>query len=79
MSNAEQSQTADNAKLSLDLPPTMVPRLTRVLHNGASDTFSRDLLTALLRFRDGDFHGRLPADLLGVEGKVADVSTTSSR
>src|SRR5437868_3984605 len=30
------------------------------------------LLTALLRFRKGDFSVRLPVDLQGVEGKIAD-------
>ncbi|HEY2900113.1 MAG TPA: HAMP domain-containing protein, partial [Polyangia bacterium] len=36
-------------------------------------TFSRELLVALLRFKDGDFTSRLPADLGGIEGKIADV------
>src|SRR4051812_23542003 len=49
----------------------------------SSDSFARDLLTALVRFRDGDFSSRMPADLVGVEGKIADVfndiSSTSSR
>ena len=43
-------------------------------HNGTSgDGFERDLLVALLRFKDGDFSSRMPADLVGVEGKIADV------
>src|SRR4051812_38737206 len=43
-------------------------------HNGAfADPFSRDLLAALLRFRDGDFGSRMPTNLVGVEGKIADV------
>ena len=35
--------------------------------------FSRDLLVALLRFRDGDFDARLASDFTGIEGKIADV------
>jgi len=34
--------------------------------------FSSDLLAALLRFKDGDFTSRLPSDLTGVNGKLAD-------
>ncbi len=38
-------------------------------HEGA---FSRDLLVALLRFREGDFAARLDSDFTGVDGKIAD-------
>src|SRR3954451_13091791 len=38
----------------------------------ATDRFSRDLLVALLRFRDGDFGARMPPGLIGLEGKIAD-------
>src|SRR5882724_8558533 len=42
--------------------------------NGPSaDSFARDLLVALLRFRDGDFGSRMPTELVGIEGKIADV------
>src|SRR5262245_23562920 len=34
--------------------------------------FWRDLLSVMLAFRDGDFSARLPSDLVGVEGKIAD-------
>src|SRR6187549_587740 len=34
--------------------------------------FSRALLSAMLSLRDGDFAVRLPADLIGVDGKIAD-------
>ena len=37
-----------------------------------ADQFSRRLLTAMLAFRDGEFGVRLPADLIGVDGKIAD-------
>src|SRR6266581_4357343 len=36
------------------------------------DRFSRQLLSAMLVFRDGKFGVRLPSDLLGVNGKIAD-------
>src|SRR5688572_6141257 len=36
------------------------------------DTFSRELLSAMYSFRDGNFAVRLPHDLTGVEGKIAD-------
>src|SRR5947207_7432804 len=36
------------------------------------DQFSRRLLSAMLVFRDGRFGVRLPSDLLGVNGKIAD-------
>ena len=36
------------------------------------DAFSRQLLTAMYSFREGNFAVRLPPDLTGVEGKIAD-------
>jgi HAMP domain-containing protein/CheY-like chemotaxis protein len=36
------------------------------------DQFSSQLLSAMLSLRDGDFAVRLPADLLGLNGKIAD-------
>ncbi|HSA55020.1 MAG TPA: HAMP domain-containing protein, partial [Gemmatimonadaceae bacterium] len=36
------------------------------------DLFSRQLLMAMLGFRDGDFSVRLPSDLTGMQGKIAD-------
>src|SRR5262245_14979269 len=38
-----------------------------------SSTFSRNLLHSLLRLKDGDFSSRMPSDLVGIEGKIADV------
>src|SRR5262249_15421983 len=44
------------------------------VRNGTSgDGFAQNLLNALLRFRDGDFSARMPSDIVGVEGKIADV------
>jgi HAMP domain-containing protein/signal transduction histidine kinase/DNA-binding response OmpR family regulator len=34
--------------------------------------FSHQLLTAILAFRNGDFAVRLPSDLTGIDGKIAD-------
>jgi HAMP domain-containing protein/signal transduction histidine kinase/DNA-binding response OmpR family regulator len=43
------------------------------IDNGvAVDAFSRQLLNAMKSFRDGDFSVRLPQELTGVEGKIAD-------
>src|SRR6266849_5942347 len=36
------------------------------------DSFSQQLLMAMLSFRAGDFAVRLPVDLIGVDGKIAD-------
>ena len=36
------------------------------------DQFSHQLLSAMLMFRDGQFGVRLPSDLIGVNGKIAD-------
>src|SRR5438093_315957 len=36
------------------------------------DPFSRQLLAAMLAFRNGNFAARLPSDLTGVSGKIAD-------
>src|SRR5512133_2768872 len=48
-----------------------------------SESFSRDLLTAMLAFRDGDFAVRMRSDLTGVDGKIADafneIATLSER
>src|SRR3954470_19193101 len=37
-----------------------------------SDQFSRALLGAMLAFKQGDFSVRMPNDLTGVNGKIAD-------
>src|SRR4051794_32354366 len=42
-------------------------------HGAAATPFARDLLGALQRFRDGEFGSRMPSDLVGVEGKIADL------
>src|SRR4051794_10471432 len=47
--------------------PTPVP-----LSPPDADAFPRQLLSAMLAFRDGDFAVRLPTDVAGVNGKIAD-------
>jgi HAMP domain-containing protein/signal transduction histidine kinase/DNA-binding response OmpR family regulator len=47
---------------SLALNPSVAP----------PDPFSRQLLAAMLSLRDGDFGVRLPVDLTGFDGKIAD-------
>jgi HAMP domain-containing protein/CheY-like chemotaxis protein/signal transduction histidine kinase len=37
------------------------------------DVFSRQILSALLALRDGEFGVRLPSDFVGLNGKIADV------
>ncbi len=41
--------------------------------SASNKSFAQELLAALLRYRDGDFSARMPSDVLGVEGKIADV------
>src|SRR5581483_8091442 len=55
------------------------PALDPIPGNGSLGTavaepspFSRALLSAMLSLRDGDFAVRLPSDLTGVDGKIAD-------
>src|SRR5215472_14152144 len=52
--------------------PSPVVEVTRIRSNGKPAAFSDNLLTAMLSFRDGDFSVRMPSDLTGVEGKIAD-------
>jgi PAS domain S-box-containing protein len=59
--------------------PLMSMPQTLAAHDGANgdgvvevDAFSRQLLTAMLGFREGNFAVRLPPDLTGMQGKIAD-------
>ena len=40
--------------------------------DGHPDAFASQLLTAMLSLRNGDFSVRLPADVTGLNGKIAD-------
>src|SRR5947207_603076 len=46
--------------------------LASVSAPGDPDQFARQLLAAMIEFRDGNFDVRLPADLTGLSGKLAD-------
>src|SRR5215813_694571 len=50
---------------------TAVVTRSRTNGNGAA-LFSDSLLMAMLSFRDGDFSVRMPANLIGLDGKIAD-------
>ncbi|HEY6040079.1 MAG TPA: HAMP domain-containing protein, partial [Kofleriaceae bacterium] len=58
--------TSDLLDLSAGLLPT-----EKANGNGTHD-FQRTLLAALTRFKAGDFSTRMPSELTGVEGKIAD-------
>src|SRR5262245_52224440 len=45
----------------------------QVATSEAPPPFSKALLAALFSLRDGNFSVRLPADLVGIDGKIADV------
>src|SRR5690349_10350579 len=48
---------------SLLSPPSSTPEL---------EPFTRQLLLAMTAFRDGDFTVRMPGDMVGIPGKIAD-------
>src|SRR5215475_9424774 len=64
---------------SMDVKSTMTATLRDPYPVKATDPpvppppFSKALLAALFSLRDGNFSVRLPADLLGIDGKIADV------
>src|SRR5690349_21808663 len=53
------------------LDPSDFP-LTPGNGGAAVDPFAKQLLQALIALRDGNFDVRLPSDLTGVSGKIAD-------
>src|SRR6478609_7450896 len=80
--------TTVRRRLGTDMDITSTPSLDPsgypIGGNGSqTDTFSRQLLAAMLSLRDGDFAIRLPSDLTGVNGKIADafndIATVSQR
>src|SRR6476646_2938497 len=80
--------TTVRRRLGTDMDITTTPSLDPsgypIGGNGSqTDTFSRQLLAAMLSLRDGDFAIRLPSDLTGVNGKIADafndIATVSQR
>src|SRR5437867_1486278 len=57
-------------------PSTLDPIRPSALPAGTAESdleqFSRTLLSAMLSFRDGNFSVRMPPDLTGINGKIAD-------
>ena len=51
---------------------TLAPTPSVLTAGAESEFFSRQLLAAMVAFRDGDFAVRLPGDLTGLDGKIAD-------
>ncbi len=60
----------DVTRISDALDP--IPSSGRGATTAEASAFSRRLLSAMLAFRDGEFGVRLPSDLIGIEGKIAD-------
>src|SRR5215218_9096583 len=56
----------------MDSPLTAFSPDLLVPVSSGSDAFSRYLLAAMLAYRDGNFTVRMPSDLTGVNGKIAD-------
>jgi CheY-like chemotaxis protein/HAMP domain-containing protein len=59
----------------IERSPTLSPELASPRENLPaldSDLFTRRLLGAMVEFRDGNFAVRLPPDLTGLQGKIAD-------
>jgi hypothetical protein len=56
---------------SAALDSTLTPPAASTFPHG-NDMFPRQLLAAMLAFRGGDFTARMPNDLTGIEGKIAD-------
>jgi HAMP domain-containing protein/CheY-like chemotaxis protein len=50
----------------------VVESATTVGYGRSNTAFSNQLLLVMLAFRNGDFRARLPSDLTGLEGKIAD-------
>jgi HAMP domain-containing protein/CheY-like chemotaxis protein/signal transduction histidine kinase len=78
MAHTHNEQVPDQTATP-SLPGDELPRLSRSKRRGSNGNgagksgFSQELLGALLQFRDGDFSSRLPPDLGGIDGKIADV------
>src|SRR5690349_24836127 len=56
------------------IPDALDPIPSTALGPAGADAhaFSRQLLSAMLALRDGEFGVRLPSDLVGIDGKIAD-------
>src|SRR5262249_1634604 len=60
------------SRASSNQPATEAVAVRRGMNGEERNSFSNNLLMAMLSFRDGDFSVRMPSDLTGVEGKIAD-------
>src|SRR5689334_3979901 len=58
---------------SSDAPQNDVPKHEATNGDSYQTRFSRELLTSLIRFKDGDFTARIAADYVGTDGKIADL------
>ncbi|MDB5620448.1 HAMP domain-containing protein, partial [Tardiphaga sp.] len=58
-------------------PAVKINRMTNGLGDDPAAARSRQLLMAMVAFRDGDFSVRLPADWSGVEGRIAEAFNQS--
>src|SRR5260221_9021177 len=68
---SKETVDANNNGDSID--QNMPLLLAREEGGAAPELFERHLLRALLHFKDGDFSSRMPTDMVGIEGKIADV------
>ena len=66
------TETAGSSLLTASAAKAAPPADDVALSEHHEPQFSRALLVALLRFRDGDFSARMPSDLTGIDGKIAD-------
>src|SRR5690242_10726189 len=56
----------------MEVTTTIESNADLTLAASKADRFARQLLAAMLSFRDGNFDVRLPSDLIGINGKIAD-------
>src|SRR2546422_429126 len=69
-----------NHKSSAGSSPSPVAGISKASGNGdRTSKFSNNLLMAMLAFRDGDFEVRMPSNLVGIEGKIADAFNETVR
>src|SRR5688572_15660229 len=66
MKNPDVGVPGTPSSLSANAPPVVIPPAD-------PDRFLRQLLSSMVEFRAGDFTTRMPSDLTGLPGKVADV------
>src|SRR5262245_28082317 len=70
---AKQERTMSQKNPRPSSGGTAVVAVSRARSNGDTPrTFNDHLLMAMLSFRGGDFSARMPTNLTGVEGKLAD-------